>query len=79
MPSSLAIGSALPPAVDAFMKQALAHGAAPIPLFKLNTEVPVAAPYVVDNGGMFTLTVYPGPSLQFSVAPKLGRHVDASA
>jgi hypothetical protein len=79
MPSSLAIGSALPPALDAFMKQALVHGAAPIPLFELNTQVPSIAPYVMDNGGMFTLTVYPGPLAHFSVAPKLGRHLDTSA
>ncbi|HET7792043.1 MAG TPA: hypothetical protein VFL64_01555 [Rhizobacter sp.] len=78
-PITSALGSALPQAVDAYMKRALVNGAAPIPLVKLNTDVAGLGPYTLDNGGAFTMTVYAGPTLQFSVTPKLGTLLDASA
>ncbi|MGY4831684.1 hypothetical protein ACVNIS_24140 [Sphaerotilaceae bacterium SBD11-9] len=78
-PITSALGSALPQAVDAYMKRALVHGAAPIPLVKLNTDVAGLGPYQIDHGGPFTMTVYAGPTLQFSVNAKLGTLLDTSA
>jgi hypothetical protein len=79
MSGSLAIGSALPPAIDSFMKRAQQTGGAPLPLVELNTHVAGLGPFHIDNGGAFTLTVYAGPSMHFSASPKLGSVVHAVA
>lgn len=73
------LGSALPSAVASFVRHAVAHGAAPLPLVPLNTSVPSLGPYTLDNGGAYTLTVHPGSVMRFSVAPKLGRFIDMTA
>jgi len=72
------IGSALPATLAAFVRGSVANGAAPYKNIELNTVVP-GGPYTVDNGGAYTLTVYPGSMMRFSVTPKLGRHVDTMA
>lgn len=77
MPAASALGPALPPAIDAFIQRGAVQGP-PLPLVELNVHVP-ARPMVMDNGGAYTLTLYSGPSLHFSVAPKLGSLVDATA
>jgi hypothetical protein len=79
MSSISAIGSALPPAVDMFVKRALVHGAAPIPVVELNAHVKGLGPFVIDNGGAYTMTVYSGPAMTFSVNAKLGRLLNTSA
>jgi hypothetical protein len=61
---------ALPPAIDAFMKQGAVQGP-PMPLVKLNNQVP-SRPIVMDNGGAYTITLYSGPSMNFSVNAKQG-------
>ena len=73
------IGSALPSALAAFVRDAVAHGAAPHKNVELNTSVPGLGPYTLDNGGAYTLTVYPGSVMTFSVSPKLGRLLNAAA
>ncbi|MET0351423.1 MAG: hypothetical protein ABW067_16645 [Rhizobacter sp.] len=73
------LGPALPSAVAAFVREAVANGAAPYKNVELNTTVPGLGPYTIDNGGAFTITVYPGPVTKFSATPKLGRHVDTTA
>ncbi len=72
------LGSALPSALAAYVRDSVVHGAAPYRNIELNTTVP-GGPYTLDNGGAYTLTVYPGSVMTFSVAPKLGRHVDTVA
>jgi len=72
------IGSALPSALASYMRDSIVHGAAPYKNVELNTAVPMA-PYTLDNGGAYTLTVYPGSMMTFSATPKLGRHVDTVA
>ncbi|MBT9528507.1 MAG: hypothetical protein IV105_24870 [Rhizobacter sp.] len=79
MSGSLAIGSALPPLVDAHMKRALVTGAAPVPLVRLNTEVAGLGPFVIDHGGPFSMTVYAGPAMHFALNAKLGTLLDTSA
>ncbi len=73
------LGPALPPAIDAFQKRALIHGAAPVPLVELNARVPGLGPFVMDHGGMFALTVYSGPAMHFSASPKIGGTMHAVA
>lgn len=72
-----ALGPALPPALDNFIKRSAVTGP-PLPLVKLDVQVP-ARPVLLDHGGAFTLTVYAGPAMQFSAAPKLGNLVSAVA
>ena len=73
------IGSALSPALAAFVRDAVAHGAAPYKNVELNTSVPGLGPYTLDNGGAYTLTVYPGSVMTFAVTPMLGRFLNAAA
>lgn len=79
MPDSFAIGSALPPRLNAYMQRALVTGGAPLPLVELNTHVPGLGPFHIDTGGAFTLTVYSGPSMHFTASPRLGSLVHAIA
>ncbi len=72
------IGRALPPALDAYVQRIAAQGAVPLPNVPLNTEVPSLGPYVLDLGGAFKLTVYPGPRMWFAASPSSG-HVDTTA
>jgi hypothetical protein len=71
MPSVSITARALPPEIDAFMKQGALKGP-PLPLADLNTRVP-ASPIVMDNGGAYSLTVYSGPAMSFSVHAKPGK------
>jgi len=73
------LGSALPSALAAFVRESVANGAAPYKTIELNTSIPGLGPYTIDNGGAYTLTVYPGPVTKFTATPKLGRHVDTTA
>jgi hypothetical protein len=75
--AALSSGSPLPPFIDNFIKRGAVQGP-PLPLADLNMHVP-APPIVMDNGGAYTLTVYGGPSMHFTVAPKLGSLVNAVA
>lgn len=77
MNATSSVGTALPPAIDNFIKRANVNGA-PLPLVALNVHVP-ARPVVLDHGGPYTLTVYGGPSMSFAAHPKLGRVVDTTA
>jgi hypothetical protein len=79
MTVSLASAPALPPAIDSHMKRALVTGAAPLPLVELNTQVAGLGPFVIDHGGPFSMTVYAGPAMHFSLNPKLGTLLDTSA
>ncbi|MET0335924.1 MAG: hypothetical protein ABW190_16785 [Rhizobacter sp.] len=74
---ALTSGSPLPSAIDGFIKRGASYGP-PLPLAKMNVHVP-AKPIVMDNGGAYTMTLHGGPTLSFSVAPKLGTLVDTSA
>ena len=73
------VGSALPPALADFVRHAVDRGAAPLKNVALDTSVPSLGPYTLDHGGAYTLTVYPGSMMTFSVAPKLGRLLSAAA
>jgi hypothetical protein len=80
MSASFALNRALPPLINAYLERVTAGGGgALIPLLDLNTRVPSLGPYVMDVGGAFTLTIYPGPLMHFSSAPALGRHVNVTA
>ncbi|MBL0729043.1 hypothetical protein [Piscinibacter sp. HJYY11] len=68
---ALTSGTALPAAIDNFMKRGASYGP-PLPLKELNVHVP-AAPMTLDNGGAYTITLYGGPALSFSVNAKPGR------
>jgi hypothetical protein len=70
MSSVSTTAKALPPEIDAFMKQGAVKGP-PLPLVKLNNQIP-AKPIVMDNGGAYTITLYAGPSMNFSVNAKPG-------
>lgn len=69
--SALTSGSPLPAAIDSFIRRGASYGA-PLPLKELNVHVP-AAPITLDNGGAYTITLYGGPSMSFSVNAKPGR------
>lgn len=74
-----ALGSALPPALDAHISRTSRHGAAPLPNVPLNTEVPTRGPVVLDLGGAFDLAVYTGPRMWFTASPAPASQVDTSA
>ena len=69
--AALTSGSALPAAIDASIRKGAVDGP-PLPTKELNVHVP-AAPITLDNGGAYTITLYGGPSMSFSVHAKLGR------
>lgn len=69
--AALTSGTALPAAIDNAIKQGAAYGP-PLPTKELNVHVP-AAPITLDNGGAYTITLYGGPSMSFSVHAKPGR------
>ncbi len=69
--SALSSGSPLPAAIDAFIKRGASYGP-PLPLAELNVHVP-ARPIVMDHGGAYTITLYSGPAMSFSVHAKPGR------
>jgi hypothetical protein len=69
--AALTAGTALPAALDTFMKRGASYGP-PLPLKELDVHVPVA-PVTLDNGGAYTITLYSGPTLSFSVNAKPGR------
>jgi hypothetical protein len=71
MPAVSTTAKALPPEIDAFIKQGAVKGP-PLPLVKLNTQVP-ATPITMDNGGAYTITLYSGPAMTFSVHAKPGK------
>ena len=70
---------ALPAALADFIARGLERGAAPHPLVELNTQVPSLGPYVMDNGGMFVMTVYTGPTMRFVATPRLGGNLNVPA
>lgn len=76
---SLALGSSLPPALEAYVEKALANGAAPLPNVKLNTQLPTAGPVVMDNGGAFTVTIYGAALMKFSLQAKPGKLLAVTA
>lgn len=69
--SHLTNGPALPAAIETFMKRSATYGP-PLPLTELNVHVP-AQPISLDNGGAYTITLYSGPAMSFSVHAKPGR------
>lgn len=69
--SALSSGSPLPAAIDTFIKRGASYGP-PLPTTELNVHVP-ARPIVMDNGGPYTITLYSGPAMSFSVNAKPGR------
>lgn len=73
MPSlhALTAGSPLPAAIDNFIQRGASYGP-PLPLKELNVHMP-AAPVTLDNGGAYTITLYGGPAMSFSVNAKPGR------
>jgi hypothetical protein len=76
----VALGSALPRTIDAFINRTVAHGAAPVPNVKLETHVPNLGPIVLNLGNaQFDLAVYPGPRLWFEATASLGTQLDTSA
>lgn len=69
--SALTSGPPLPAAIESFMERGASYGP-PLPLKELNVHVP-AQPITMDNGGAYTITLYSGPAMSFSVHAKPGR------
>jgi hypothetical protein len=73
-----AMRTALPPALDAHLKQGARMNGAPIKLQELNSTPPSLGP-VVFAAGLFNTTVYGGAGLHFKSTPALGGNVNTLA
>jgi hypothetical protein len=73
-----AMSPALPPVLDARLKQGAKLDGAPIPIQQLNGSPPSMGP-IVFSGSQFNTVVYTGPSMHFKSTAALGKHVNAAA
>jgi hypothetical protein len=71
MVSLSALRTALPPALDAHLKEGARMNGAPIKLQQLNGTPPSRGP-IVFVGSQFNTVVYTGPSMHFKSTPALG-------